>query len=44
MRSLTKYFLGDKVEKNGIGGTCSMYGGEERFIQGLVAKPEGGDN
>jgi len=41
MRSLNKYHLSDKVEKNGIGGTCSMYGGEARFIQGLVGKPEG---
>jgi len=22
---LTKYFLGDQIEKNGMGGACSMY-------------------
>jgi len=25
--------LGDKIEKNEVGGTCSMYGGEEMCIQ-----------
>ena len=24
-----------------MGGACSAYGGEERYIQGLVGKPEG---
>jgi len=24
-----------------MGGACSKYGGEERYIQGLVMKPEG---
>jgi len=24
--------FGDKIEKNGIGGECSTYGGEERRI------------
>ena len=24
-----------------LGGACSTYGGEDRFIQGLVEKPEG---
>jgi len=33
--------LGDKIEKNEMGGACSAYGGEERRIQGLVGKPEG---
>ena len=33
--------MGDKVEKNGIGGTCRMYGVEERCIQSLVGKLEG---
>jgi hypothetical protein len=27
--------LGDKIEKNEMGGTCSAYGGEERHIQGF---------
>jgi len=30
---LTQYFSGDKIKKNEIGGTCSVYGGMERFIQ-----------
>jgi len=25
---LTQYCLGDKIEKNEMGGVCSMYGGE----------------
>jgi len=29
---LTKHNLGDQIEKNGIDGACSTYGGEERFI------------
>jgi hypothetical protein len=29
------------MEKNGMGGACSMYGVEERCVQGLVGKPEG---
>jgi len=28
-------FLGDKIEKNDMGGKCSMYGGQERCIQGF---------
>jgi len=27
--------LGDKIEKNEMGGACSAYGGEERHIQGF---------
>jgi len=27
--------LGDKIEKNAMGGACSAYGEEERRIQGL---------
>ena len=46
MRSLVictvhQMLLGDKIEKNEMGGACSAYGGEERRIQGLVGKPEG---
>jgi hypothetical protein len=29
----TKYYSGDKIEKNEIGGTCSTYWGEESCIQ-----------
>jgi len=32
-------FLDNQIEKNWMGGECSMYGGEERCIQ--VGKPEG---
>jgi len=30
-----QYCSGDKIEKNEMGGACSMYGGEERCIQGF---------
>jgi hypothetical protein len=34
--------LDDKIEKNGMGGICSTYGGEERGVYRiLVGKPEG---
>ena len=36
-----QYYLGDKIGKNMMGGACSMYGGEERCIQGFGGKPEG---
>jgi hypothetical protein len=29
-------FFGDKIEKNEMGGACSVFGGEERCIQGFV--------
>jgi hypothetical protein len=29
------YCSGDKVEKNEMGGACSVYGGEDRRIQGF---------
>jgi hypothetical protein len=32
---LTKYYSGDIVKKNKMGGTCSMYGGQERWVQGF---------
>ena len=38
---LTQYSLGDKIEKNEMGGECSAYGGEEWRTQVLVGKPEG---
>jgi len=31
-------YSGDQIEKSGLGGTCSTYGGQERI---LVGKPEG---
>jgi hypothetical protein len=40
MRSLMIYtchpiLFSDKIEKNEVGGACSMYWGEERHIQGF---------
>ena len=29
-----QYCSGDQIEKNDMGGSCNMYGGEERRIQG----------
>jgi len=31
----SKYCSGDQIEKNEMGGACSVYGGEERCIQGF---------
>jgi len=28
------YLLGNQIKKNEMGGACSMYGGQERCIQG----------
>jgi hypothetical protein len=30
---ITKYYSGDQIEKNEVGGACSMYGGGEKCIQ-----------
>jgi len=30
---LTQYCSGDEIEKNEMGGACSMYAGEERRVQ-----------
>jgi hypothetical protein len=32
---LTQYILGDRIEKNEVGGACSAYGEEERRMQGF---------
>jgi hypothetical protein len=32
---LTRYYSGDQIEKNEMGGACSTYGGEERCMQGF---------
>jgi hypothetical protein len=29
----TKYYSGDEIENNGMGGVCSTGGGKERYIQ-----------
>jgi hypothetical protein len=31
--TITKYYLGDQIKKNEVGGACSTYGGEARCIQ-----------
>jgi hypothetical protein len=38
---LTKYYLGDQSKDSGMGGACSIYGGEERCMQVFRGKPEG---
>jgi hypothetical protein len=38
--TLTNY-SGDQVEKNGMGGACSMYGERRGACRVLVGKPEG---
>jgi len=35
---LTKYFSGDKIDKNEMGGACSAYGEEKRCIEGFGAE------
>jgi hypothetical protein len=30
---MTKYYSGNHIEKNEMGGACSTYGGKERCIQ-----------
>jgi hypothetical protein len=32
------YYYGDQITKNEIGGACSMYGGDEKHVQGLGGK------
>jgi len=38
---LTQYFLGDKIEKNEMGGACSAYGERKGIYRVLVGKREG---
>jgi hypothetical protein len=38
---LTKYYLGDQIKKNEIGGICDMYGGEEISIYGFGGETRG---
>jgi hypothetical protein len=38
---LTEHYLGDKTEKNEMGGACSMYGERKVAYRMLVGKPEG---
>jgi hypothetical protein len=30
---ITKYYSGNQIEKNEMGGACSTYGGKDRCIQ-----------
>jgi hypothetical protein len=32
---LTKHYSGDEIKKNEIGDACSMYGEEEKYVQGF---------
>jgi hypothetical protein len=41
VRSLMIYCAGDKIEKNEIGGECSLYGERRGEYRDLVGKPEG---
>jgi len=34
-RPLTKYYWGDEINKNGLGGACSICGRQERCVQGF---------
>jgi hypothetical protein len=36
---LTKYYSGDQIKKNGIGGACGTYGRQERCIKGFSGEP-----
>jgi hypothetical protein len=38
---ITHYFVGDKIQKNEMGGACSAYVRGERCDRVLVEKPEG---
>jgi hypothetical protein len=38
---LTKYYSGDKIEKNEMGGACSTYGKERCVYRVLMGNPEG---
>jgi hypothetical protein len=39
--TLTKYYSGDKIKKKEMGGACSTYGRDKRFIQGLLGRSDG---
>jgi len=36
-----KYFLGNQIDKNEMGGTCSTYGERRSTFRVFVGKPEG---
>jgi len=37
---LTKYFSGDKVKKDEVGGACGVFGGKGSACRILVGKPK----
>jgi len=39
--SYSKYYLGDQVKGNEKGGSCSMHGRHEKYIQNFGLKTEG---
>jgi len=41
MLNLVVFCTGDKIDKNVMGGTCSMYGERRDVYRVLVGKPEG---
>jgi hypothetical protein len=41
---LTQYYLGDQIEKNERVGSCSTYGGEERYKGFWRRNPRERDN
>jgi len=41
VRRLSKYYSGDQIEKNEMGGTCSAYEGEKMCIQGFGGETRG---
>jgi hypothetical protein len=38
---ITKYYSGNQIEKNKMGGACSTYGGKRGAYRILVVRPEG---
>jgi hypothetical protein len=34
------YFYDDQIKENDVGGMCTMYSGDEKFLQVLVRKSE----
>jgi hypothetical protein len=32
---LTRYYYGDQIKKDEVGGACGMHGGEGRWTQGF---------
>jgi len=41
IRTPHQILVGDKIEEDKMDVACSMYGGEENFIQGLAEKLDG---